>query len=157
MPDSNTILELVGMGIPPYSARGLSQSYTPIAAAVSLRRTINGDLRDLAAPQFQKYNTSISGSDQEPPAVDGLWPGHTITVHCITELAVLDPYTESTEPPSESETEPVLGRPHVPGSVRRANGFIFYRPIMECKVTGFNVDGDEWEAGVDWTLDLEEV
>jgi len=38
--------------VPPYSARGLTQTLTPIAAAANMRRTINGELLDLSAGQF---------------------------------------------------------------------------------------------------------
>jgi hypothetical protein len=69
-----------GIGIPDYSARGLTQTLEPIEAAISLRRTINGGLKDLSFAQFRKYKSTISCHDQEPPAVDGVWPGHVVTI-----------------------------------------------------------------------------
>jgi hypothetical protein len=76
--DDPTELRLVGMGVPPYSARGLSQSLEPIDAAMHLERTINGELLDLSYEPMQKYKSTISGSDQLPPAVDGVWPGKLV-------------------------------------------------------------------------------
>jgi hypothetical protein len=81
-----TLLTLSGIGIPEYSARGLTQTLEPIDAAHQTRRTVNGELDDLSYAQFRKYKSTISGNDQEPPAVDGVWPGRVVTVECVTEL-----------------------------------------------------------------------
>ena len=63
--------------MPPYSARGLTQTLEPIEASVQLRRTVNGALADLSYEPFRKYKSTISCQDQEPPAVDGrvAWAG----------------------------------------------------------------------------------
>lgn len=145
-----TVFRLSGIGVPPYSARGLRQTLTPIAQAAQLRRTINGDLDDVAAAQFRKFQSTISGDDQAPPAVDGVWPGRTVTVDCIAELSVAD---DGEDPPGA----PVLDRTPVPGSLRHEPGFWFYRPRLTMRVTAFSIDGDEWAAGVAWQLALEEV
>lgn len=149
-----TILRLTGIGVPPYSARGLTQTLQPIDGATSQRRTVNGTLVNVSADQFQKYSSSISGSDIAPPAVDGAWPGKVLTVDCIPELAVLDP---SSTVEATTELEMALGRTAVPGSIRRDGGFIYYRPRLTLMVTGYNLSADEWAAGVSWTLNLEEV
>lgn len=151
---NNTILRLAGVGVPPYSARGLTQTLQPIDAATSQRRTVNGALRDVSSSQFHKYASTISGADVAPPAIDGQWPGVTISVDCIPELAVLDP-SPTTE--STTEEEALFDKPHVPGSIRRADGFLFYRPRLTFMVRGFNLSAEEWTVGVTWTLDLEEV
>lgn len=147
MTDS-TILRLSGMGIPPYSARGITQVLAPIVGATQVARTVNGELIDLAEPVMQKYATSLFCTDQEPPAVEGVWPGKTVTVDCIVELAVQG----STEGPTE-----LLGRDYVEDSIREADGFVFYRPRLVMKVLAFAVTRDEWGAVVDWRMDLEEV
>src|SRR5436309_12059154 len=85
--NDNTLLALTGIGIPDYSARGLTQTLEPIEAAASLRRTVNGGLKDLSFAQFRKYRSTISCRDQEPPAVDGVWPGQVVTIDCIAELS----------------------------------------------------------------------
>src|SRR4051812_38576820 len=83
----DTLLVLSRIGIPDYSARRLTRTLQPIEAANSLRRTINGGLKDLSFAQFRKYKSSISCRDQEPPAIDGVRPGHVVTVECVAELS----------------------------------------------------------------------
>lgn len=140
---TQTLLRLVAMGVPFYSARGLLQTLTPISAASDLRRTINGELDDLSNEQFRKYATKITCTDQRTPALDGIWTGQHITVWCVQELA----YPESGSPQ----------RPEVSGSSRTEEGFVFYRPILEMRVTDFSDQTDEYGADVIWELDLEEI
>ena len=63
------MLTLSGIGVPPYSARGASQTLEPIQASQQLRRTINGELIDISRAEFRKYRSTISCVDQQPPAV----------------------------------------------------------------------------------------
>ena len=63
------VLTLSGIGVPPYSARGASQTLEPIASSQQLRRTINGELIDISRAEFRKYRSTISCVDQQPPAV----------------------------------------------------------------------------------------
>lgn len=141
--DNPTLLSLVGMGVPPYSARGLTQSLAPISSAAHLERTINGELLDLGYAPFQKYASTISGSDQRPPACDGVWPGKIIIVDCIAELAVYG--------------TPPFGRDPVDyDSIRFENGYSYYRPRLTMMVMNWSMDADEWAAGVSWSLNLEE-
>lgn len=144
MTDS-TLLVLSSTGIPPYSARGLKQTLTPIGAAANLKRTINGELLDLGDEVLRKYASSITGSDVDPPAMDMVWPGTAVTVTCIQELSQTD------------ATDVVLGRTPAGGSTRHADGFVFYRPVLSMKVVGWDSTIDEWGRVVDWTLNLEEV
>lgn len=147
---TTSILVLSAIGLPPYSARGLKQTLAPIAASTQLRRTVNGALKNVADPLFRKYASVISGQDVDPPALDMVWPGRTLTVSCIYELAIQD-----------SETDPLgsgdLGRTPVQWPARSADGFLFYRPLLVMKVTGWNGNEDEYGRVVDWTLNLEEV
>lgn len=138
----STLLELVGIGIPPYSARGLTQTLEPIDGAGNVVRAIDGSLLDLSYPPFQKYKSSISCGDQTPPAVDGIWPGKVVTVSCAAELS----YPDGGAPL----------RPVVPGSARLEAGFWFYRPVLSMRVMSFNVSTDEWGAAVSWSMELEE-
>lgn len=137
-----TVLVLTGMGVPPYSARGLQQSVEVIDAAIDLRRTINGALHDVSQDQFRKYRSVITGNDQRPPAIDGVWPGLELTVDCIFELAF----------PIGGTAGSVV----VPGSQHDEAGFTFYRPRLTMLVTSFSVNRDEWGAVVNWQLGLEE-
>lgn len=150
---TNTILRLTGMGIPPYSARGISQTLTSTSGASVQRRTINGTLTDVSDPLFQKYVSNLQASDVDPPALEGRWPGMQLTVDCIPEL-VVEGEADGTE---ESTTELSFARTHVPGSVRQADGFIFYRPQLVMLITAFSVNHDEWGRVVNWSMDLEEV
>ena len=139
----DTVLVLSGIGIPDYSARGLTQTLEPIEAAAQLRRSINGDLLDLSYGPFRKYKSTISCQDFAPPSVDGVWPGHVVQVECVAELSY---------PASGSPTRPVVS-----GSARTEGAFVFYRPQLQMLVTGFSMSRDEYGATVGWQMQLEEV
>jgi hypothetical protein len=138
-----TVLALSGIGVPPYSARGLSQTLEPIDQAANLQRTINGSLLDLSSPSFRKYKSTVTGSDQRPPSCDGLWPGQQVVVDCVAELAYHEPGTPQ--------------RPGVAGSSFSEAGFTYYRPQLTMIVTTFQLSKDEWGATIGWTMTLEEV
>lgn len=145
-----TILTLSAIGIPPYSARGLKQTLTTINAATNLRRTVNGDLEDVSDPLFRKYESTITGEDVDPPAFGLVFPGRILTVGCISELAIQDSTTDPLGPED-------LGRTPVTWPARSADGFIFFRPLLTMRVTGWNTSEDEYGKVVNWTLSLEEV
>lgn len=140
-----TLLVLTGIGVSPYAARGLQQTLTPIAQATAQRRTVNGNLKDLAFLGFQKYHSTITGGDQLPPVCDGIWPGRLVTVDCIAELGFI----------TASGVTPL--RPVVPGSLRTEDVMSFYRPRLSMMVVSLTMQTDEYPAQVGWTLDLEEV
>jgi hypothetical protein len=139
-----TLLALSGIGVTPYSARGLHQTYAPIQQALQTKRTVNGVLKDVSSTQFQKYASTISGADQQPPACDGVWPGRLITVDCLFYLS----YKTAGGSPSRTE---------VPGSSYVEGDFTFYRPRLTMLVTAFSSDEDEWNAEITWSMQLEEV
>jgi hypothetical protein len=140
---SDTLLILTGIGIPAYSARGLTQTLQLIEAAGSQRRTVNGTLVDLSLSQFRKYRSTIRCSDMEAPALDGIWPGHVVTVDSVVELC--------------HPTGGISERTPVNGSMRTEGGFTFYRPQLTMQVIGLSVEKNEWGAITGWTLELEEV
>ena len=134
-------------GINPYSARGLRGTLTPIDAARGsdkLARTVNGTLVDISAPQMRKYRLEISGEDQAPPALDGLWVGMVVVVSSHVELAYLT-------------TTGFSGRTPVSGSVRVEGAFTYYRPQFTMMVVEYQIERQEWEQAVSWSLALEEV
>lgn len=142
---TDTVLELTGIGIAPYSARGATQSLEPIgSASAGVYRDVNGVLRSVAGTSFLKYKSTISCQDQLPAALDGVWPGKLVTVKCIQELSYL------TAGGSPSRTV-------VSGSSRTEGSFTFYRPQLDMMVVGFSAQTDEWSAEVSWRMDLEEV
>ena len=127
MPAKYTDLVISGVGLPDFAVRGVKQTIRPIDQASRLERTVNGNLVNLGDPAFRKYRTTISGSDQEAPALGDVWPGRVVTVTSIVSLASSD----STGPAS-----PVS----FTGLVR-----------------SFEVSVDEWSATVDWTLEIEQI
>lgn len=139
-----TILVISGIGVSPYSARGLSQTLEPIQTGNEVLRTINGSLIDMSAPQFRKYKSTITGNDQEPPALDDVWAGLAVQVDCVSTLSYL---TLGGTP----------GRPVVPGSSRVSGLFTIYRPRLQMVVMSFSQNEDEYGAAIGWTLNLEEA
>ena len=141
---TTSVLVLRETGVPPYSVRNARQTLAPIAASQQVRRTVNGDAIDLSASQFRKYRSTVTCTDQQPPAFGGLYPGQQIEVDCISELA----YETSTGG---------ADRTVVPGSSREEGEFTFYRPRLTMLVMSFEMSTDEYPADVSWTLELEEV
>lgn len=142
-PDGQTWLVLSSMGVPLYSARGLSQTLEPIDGSKNMRRSINGILTDIAHTQFRKYKSKITCTDQRAPAMDDIWPGLTVVVDCIAYLSY-----------------PATGSPHrtvITGSSFTEGSFIFYRPRLTMMVMANSAQTDEWDASVPWELELEEI
>lgn len=144
LPTEGTLLVLSSMGIPLYSARGLTQTLTPIEQAKNYRRDINGNLVDLSNDNFRKYSSTITCKDFNTPAIDGIYVGQVLTVSCVSELS----YPTSGGSPMRSV---------VSGSSRTVGSFTFYRPIMNMMVIGYSTSTDEYMGEVSWQLDLEEV
>lgn len=143
VPNAGTLLRIVGVGVPPYSARGLTQSLAPIDQAASYGRTVNGSLVDLSFSGFRKFKSNISGTDMKPPAVNGKWPGQIVTVDCITEISMPEGGTPDRTP--------------VPDSLDTEAAFTTYRPRLTMMVTAFNISHDEYGRQINWSMDLEEV
>lgn len=141
---ADTLLTISGIGIPDYSMRGASQTLEPIDSALNMRRTVNGNLKDISFDGFRKYKSSISCNDQRVPALDGVWPGVTLTIGCMQELC----YKTAGGAPS---------RAVVAGSSRVEGDYTFYRPSLVMKVVGYQTNFDEWQAAVGFTLNLEEI
>lgn len=109
-----------------------------------MRRMEDGTLVDISAPELRKYQSTITGDDQDPPAFEAFWPGMQLLVDCIVELA----YATHTAAPD---------RDIVSDSERTADGFTFYRPQLTMMAINWSIDRDEWGAAVGWSIDLEEV
>ncbi len=127
-----------------YSARGLTQSIDPIDAASVVARTVNGALIDLSPSRFRKYKSTVSCTDVETPALDGVWPGMVVTVDCVAELGYL---TSSGTPQ----------RQIVEGSERASSNWTYYRPRLDMRVTQYTVSRDEYGHMIEWSLSLEEL
>jgi len=83
-----TLLSITGIDLGQYSARGLTLQLQPLQSSNGLRRTINGDLLDLTAPQFRKYSVSISCEDVDAPDLTGIYQGMPVTVTLIPETGI---------------------------------------------------------------------
>jgi hypothetical protein len=141
--DSNGTLLDLGLDLAPYAARGLSQTLDNIDQASQVQRGINGEPIDFSAPQFRKYKSTVTCTDQLTPIPDDLWPGMQVTVKCVAELMF----------------DPSMGPDHqaVSGSERVEGGRSFYRPVLDMVVISFTTTTDEYGASVGWQIDLEEV
>lgn len=142
-PSFQTLLQITSFGIPLYSARGLTQVFGTIDQASSMRRTVNGYLDDLSLSQFRKYTVKITCTDLASPAVDNMWPGQQVTLFSAAELC----YPVGDTPQREA----------ISGSERTDNGFVFYRPVLQMRVTAVTNQLEEWSADVQWEIDLEEI
>jgi hypothetical protein len=132
-----------GIGVPPYSARGLTQTLAHIDQASSSGRDVNGNLIDLSFSGFRKYKSTISGTDQLPPNVNGVWPGQQVVVDCIAELSMDEGSTPD--------------RTVVPDSLATEGAHSTFRPRLTMLVMSFNLSQDEYGRQIDWSMDLEEV
>ena len=141
-----TVLRITGLGVVPYSTRAATQSLEPIGqAAANIYRDVNGVLRSVGgATAFQKYRSTISGSDMRPIAVNGVWPGKLVTVQCIATLGFLT----ATELPARSV---------VPGSSFTEGDWTFYRPELAMMVLSWSLEEAEYEGAISWSMELEEV
>ena len=146
--DNNfTLLVMNTIGVPLYSARGLTQTLTPVSEAKPApRRTINGELRWLGLNQMQKYDSTITCTDQQAPRFDGVWPGMAVLVNCVCELA----YITSGGSPE---------RTVVPGTTPRhtPDGFTYYYPQIAFMVLDHNFSMDEYVHQYQWQLTLREI
>lgn len=145
----STLLVISAIGVPPYSARGLTQTLEPIPASQNLRRTVNGELADVSATQFRKYRSVITCTDQQPPAMSAAWPGLELTVDCIAELA----YLTATGSPDRVLADVDSGSE----ASRVEDDFTFYRPQLTMRLVTFRTQTDEYGATVAWSLELEEI
>lgn len=142
---NETELVISGLGVQPYSARGLTQTLEPIDASQYMRRTVNGSLKDLSSVQFRKLKSTITCTDFEAPALDGAHPGMLVTVDCTAELSY----------ETASDADPV--RQVVEGSSRTDGDFTFYRPRLSMRIVRYSQSDEEYGGAVSWQLELEEV
>lgn len=142
LPNAFTVLGLSGIGVAPYSARGLSQSIKPIEQTSQLVRTITGELLDLSEEQMRKYAITLTCTDMRAPAFGGLWPGMAVTVDCVAEMGNGDLSSD---------------RPAVGGSSYSEDGINYFRPQIACRVVSFEWNDDEYGEAIGWTLELVEI
>lgn len=75
MRKTTTRVELSGVVFPPGSDLNISEGLSPIAQAADMRRTVNGDLLNVARPVLRKRRLTLGASDMRPAALSHLFPG----------------------------------------------------------------------------------
>jgi hypothetical protein len=140
-----TLLALSGLGIPLYSARGLTQTVEEADGQSTFERDINNALVDLSPPVEKKLRSTISAEDVEAPAFNGSPKGMLVTVDWVYEFAYL------TSMGTAGATRDV-----VPGSERTVDDWTYYRPRMSMLITNFSGSRNEYGHMTSWTLELEE-
>lgn len=169
-----SILKLSVGGLPPLSARGCTQTLTPLPLGHQ-KRTINGELVHWG-DQGVKYKSHIQCQDQTVLATDGLYPGVDVMVECIQPLwQRVDSFDED-----EISQSIRLDRTPVKGSVIAMTSereyldvscdedfvrfpkmaesiFVCYRPQLRMQIRHYELFTNEWGLNSGWKLDLEEV
>lgn len=170
MNESDLSLEIVGKGnaLAPFSARGCTQTLSPLTQEV-LRRTINGVLISVGNGGHRKFKSTISCKDKAPPAFDGLWNGTLLKVGCIQSMTQAIPRNSQKIRlerealslhlyESSGKTWPVRKEQDrwVSISLGFPGGFLTYQPLLFMMVKNYYLETDEWGSCVGWTLELEE-
>ncbi|KQU77698.1 hypothetical protein ASD12_18025 [Mesorhizobium sp. Root102] len=142
-----TLLRLDPIGVPPYSARGITEDFT-LDGDAQLARTVNNVLIDLSAGEEEKFRLTITCTDQQMPALDGVRRGMDLTVDCATEFVYMTTGGSPSRPAASTTDDP---------ATRSEGAFTLYRPRLTMMVAGYRLGFDEWGAACNWSLDLIEV
>lgn len=144
-----TLLRLDPISVPPYSARGINERFE-LDGAAQLVRTVNNELIDLAdaAENDSKYKMTITCTDQNMPALDGVKRGMTLIVDCATEFTYVTVGGSPARPVASSTDDP---------ATRTEGAYTFYRPRLTMKVVDYQLSFDEAGAVCGWSLTLLEV
>jgi len=88
---TGTVMELSGIVLPNYAARGLTFVAQPIDSG-SLDFDANGTLHDLTMSMFRKLQFTISCTDVSVPVLQDVWKGKLVSVTVVpgTGLAYED-------------------------------------------------------------------
>jgi hypothetical protein len=139
--------------LPPFSSRDVTQTLDFITSTGGggdamgswIREDIDGELMDLTSPQFRKFQSVITCTEQDAPSMDGdAWLGTVCLVECIHELRFLTGVGSQV-------------RMEVSGSVRVEGSYTYYRPQLEMMITGFSSGNKERLTEYNWRLSLREV
>lgn len=75
-----TELEISGIAIPARADDTVSVRISPESSAADMRRTVNGDLKNIAREVFRKYAISVSGTGINLPSIAGIWQGQYVEI-----------------------------------------------------------------------------
>lgn len=143
----STLLRLDPIGVPPYSARGITEDFS-LDGNAQLARTVNNVLIDLSAGEDEKYRLTITCTDQNMPALDGVKRGMELTVDCATEFTYMTGGGSPSRPVASTTDDP---------ATRTEGAVSFYRPRLTMMVADYQMGFDEWGAACNWSLSLIEV
>lgn len=166
-----TVLKVGNLVFPVGSDRGITQSLAPIDNG-DLRRTVNSLLVDTTREVNRKFTTTINCTDFDAPTLAGVWKGSEFTVESIAYLnQVVNPASSTVTLIRDAVTTSIIGV-KADGSQISATGFshitlvatfaenvvvVKFRPILDMLVVEVSSDTDEFEAGVGWSVTLEEI
>lgn len=88
MRKTTTRVELSGVIFPPGSDLNISEGLSPIAQAADMRRTVNGDLLNVARPVLRKRRLTLGASDMRPAGLGHLFPGDYLEAIPSEPLAI---------------------------------------------------------------------
>lgn len=140
------------MGVPLYSARGLSQTWTLVEEAKTKPRyTVNGELRYTGNPAIKRYESVITCKDQDAPAFGGIFTDTIVIVDCANEMAC----------PTALFGALTTGWPSsrniIESSIRTSGSHTYYRIRAEMMVVDWNTGFDEYPHDYQWQLTLRET
>jgi hypothetical protein len=170
----DTLLTVSGLQLGPWASRGAKHVLAPRANGVFWEDVNGGGHFSARVSGVKKYSLTVTAADVAPPALDGISLGSTHNVACAGPVRL---YVSA----STAAHSVTIERSAVSGSVKaydtagatiavtsssgtlvdlpaHSAGFVEYRPTLSMILTELPaVDFDEWEAGIDWTLRLEEA
>ncbi|OJV47958.1 MAG: hypothetical protein BGO28_03780 [Alphaproteobacteria bacterium 43-37] len=170
MNDIKLIIE-GGGGEPLFSAAHCTQEFSLVRQGM-LTRTVNGEMVYLGNADHQKYITQIRGKDSHAPALENLWRGREVIVHCIQFL---------TQEIASGVNEVVLSKLPCPQSIRvlgfegdtpvhhisekaifletesSHKRFLRYRPLLKMMVVDVEMSIQEKQNLIEWSIHLEEI
>lgn len=173
MATDETNITIGTINIPKGAGIGISETLQPVDNG-ALRRSINGDLKDLTRPENRKFEYSISGGDSASPALAALWkgsiingvipvikmrdnldtPGLAITLTREPDPATVIGYTAA----CEKVTPDTIGGTDNKDITFLTNvDYVEYRAIFDFMVVSNSVDADEYAATEGWQIDFAEV
>ena len=154
-------------GLPPFSARGCTQTLSSVNLG-AFQRTITNKLVYLGKCE-KKFKSTIRCQDLSCLATDDLSPGAVVEVGCIQRLwqKIIGAHCFLERPALEGSLfvvdenqQPLENYTYENQTLHFKNsekGFISYRPLLTMQVKDYILTTDEWGLKVGWQLDLEEI
>ena len=154
-------------GLPPFSARGCTQTLSSVNLG-AFHRTITNKLVYLGKPE-KKFKSTIKCQDLFSLATDDLFPGVILEVGCIQRLwqkiagsvCALERFPRDGSLLVMNEDQSPMEDYDLNGQTlhfkKSEKGFVSYKPLLTMQVKSYILTTDEWGLKGEWHLDLEEV